>query len=418
MKLQFDLYAVGVLAPGIGSLADLLALRRGAVLPTSAPLELPSPSALPAAERRRASQVVRLTLACAEQVLRTSPFPTDALRMVFASDEGTGEVCQRMLEALATAQPVSALLFHNSVHNAPSGYLSISWRNRQSATSVSLGCESFASGLLCAATEACGSGQPVLFVAYDPAMTEPMRSLLPVAHATATAWVIASSGTLPANGEAALASFELSLVAAANESAAIAPAAIEPAAPAWLPAAWRANSSAQGLVALALLDATQPQSSCEFRLGAQRLRIERLPGNGPLLDRSQIERRIPHAGAMCLLDAVRRWDATTIACEAGAPTAAHPLARSGVVPAIAAVEYAAQAAAVHGALLDAADTPRSGRLAKLIEVELPVAALDAGALTVHAELLSRVEAGCMYRFEVCDQRGGVARGRLLVAFQT
>ncbi len=413
MALRFDLYAAGVLAPGIGSLAELLALRRGAVLPTSAPLELPSPQALPAAERRRASQVVRLTLACAEQVLRTSPFPADALRMVFASDEGTGEVCQRMLEALATAQPVSALLFHNSVHNAPSGYLSIGWQNRQSATSVSLGCESFASGLLCAATEACGSGQPVLFVAYDPAMTEPMRSLLPVAHATATAWVIAASGTLPANGEAALASFELSLLPTALE-----PAALEPAAPpAWLPAAWHANSSAQGLVALALLDATQPQSSCEFRLGAQRLRIERLPGNGPLLDRSQIERRIPHAGAMCLLDAVRRWDATTIACEAGAPTAAHPLARSGIVPAIAAVEDAAQAAAVHGALLDAADTPRAGRLAKLIEVELPVAALDAGALTVHAELLSRVEAGCMYRFEVSDRRGCVARGRLLVAFQ-
>ena len=412
MKLQFDLYAVGVLAPGIGSLADLLALRRGAVLPTSAPLELPSPSALPAAERRRASQVVRLTLACAEQVLRTSPFAADALRLVFASDEGTGEVCQGMLEALATAQPVSPLLFHNSVHNAPSGSLSIAWRNRQSATSVSLGCESFAAGLLCAVTEAATSGEPVLFVAYDPAMTEPMRSLLPVAHATATAWVIAA-GALPDNGQAALASFELSLAPAALEPAGLKPTP----SPAWLPAAWHANSSAQGLIALALLDATQAESGCAFRLGEQWLRIDRRPGNASVLNRSQIERRIPHAGAMCLLDTVLRWDATTIACEAGAPSAAHPLARAGSVPAIAAVEYAAQAAAVHGALLDATATPRSGRLAKLIEVELPVAALDAGALAVHAELLARGDAGCMYRFEVTDPSGCVARGRLLVAFQ-
>jgi predicted hotdog family 3-hydroxylacyl-ACP dehydratase len=141
-----------------------------------------------------------------------------------------------------------------------------------------------------------------------------------------------------------------------------------------------------------------------------------------MLTRSQIQSRIPHGGTMCLLDSVQRWDATTITCQAAATTAAHPLAHTAGtqgVPAVAAVEYAAQAAAVHGSLLDDTDSPRDGLLAKLSDVELCAAGLDeaGGPLTIRAELLSRVAAGCMYSFEVSDQRGCVARGRLLVAFQ-
>ena len=137
-----------------------------------------------------------------------------------------------------------------------------------------------------------------------------------------------------------------------------------------------------------------------------------------MLTRAQIQSRVPHAGAMCLLDSVQRWDATTIICQAAAPTPDHPLARAQRVSAVVAVEYAAQAAAVHGSLLDDTDSPRAGMLSKLTEVELSAAGLDAasGPLTIRAELLSRVAAGCMYTFEVSDPRACVARGRLLVAF--
>src|SRR5438105_1602640 len=184
--MRFQLFAAGALAPGIGSLPELLALRRAGGAGEPGAFALASPGVLPANERRRASQVVRLTLACSEQALQASPFPVDQLRLVFASDEGTGEVCQQMLASLATTREVSPLVFHNSVHNAPSGYLSIGYQNRQSAVSVSLGRESFASGLLCAVAEAQSSSQPVLFVAYDAPMSEPMRSLLGVEQPSAT----------------------------------------------------------------------------------------------------------------------------------------------------------------------------------------------------------------------------------------
>ncbi len=134
--------------------------------------------------------------------------------------------------------------------------------------------------------------------------------------------------------------------------------------------------------------------------------------------RAQIEHLVPHAGAMCLLDAVTAWDAAHIACTSAAPGPDHPLARSGRVPAIAACEYAAQAVAVHGALLDGVQEAGDGMLAKLSEVELGSAFFPAGTapVTVRAELLGRLAAGCLYAFDVASTGQAVASGRLIVAF--
>ncbi len=270
MRIDLQLHAAGVLAPGIASLADLLALSRTGVHNGAGDQPLASPAALPPNERRRASQVVRLTLACAEQALRGAAFAGSDVRTVFASDEGTGEVCQQMLEALATTRMLSPLLFHNSVHNAPSGYFSIAHRNRQSATSVSLGADSFAAGLLCAAAEARCSGQPVLFLSYDPAMTEPMRSLLPVAHATATAWTLSAPPT-PNGSPPALAALTLELQDGSAQVDAL---------PVWA-APWAVNSSARALHALAVVAGADPEpASVTLAVGGCRLRIARAPQGG------------------------------------------------------------------------------------------------------------------------------------------
>jgi predicted hotdog family 3-hydroxylacyl-ACP dehydratase len=134
--------------------------------------------------------------------------------------------------------------------------------------------------------------------------------------------------------------------------------------------------------------------------------------------RADIERLVPHAGAMCLLNAVTSWDEKYIVCSSAAPGTAHPLARGGSLPAIAACEYAAQATAVHGALLDGADRPRAGLLAKLTEVEFhrPRFPVGSGPLSVRAELLGRLAAGCLYAFDVASAQSPVASGRLIVAY--
>src|SRR4051812_47908344 len=212
---DFQLHAAGALAPGLASLEDLRAVARGSVPYAASAPALPPPAILPPQERRRSSQAVRLVLACVEQAMQASPFPAESLRSVFASDEGTGEVCQQMLEALATTRQVSPLVFSNSVLNAPSGYFSIAWRNRAPATVVSLGTESFASGLLCAVAEAVTCQAPVLLVSYDPAMAAPLDEVLTIADSMASAWIISAG----AQSAPALASFRLSMCSGDARSA-------------------------------------------------------------------------------------------------------------------------------------------------------------------------------------------------------
>ena len=72
------------------------------------------------------------------------------------------------------------------------------------------------------------------------------------------------------------------------------------------------------------------------------------------LDRSWIEQHIPHKGRMCLLDEVLNWDATQIRCRSATHrTTDNPLRAHGRLGAVCGIEYAAQAMAVHGALVGA-----------------------------------------------------------------
>lgn len=264
--LEFNLHAASVIAPGFATLDDLRSACRHDAAPTAQPTwKPPVATLLPANERRRVSTAVRFVLACIEQVLPHSPFPVDAMRSVFATDEGTGEVCVQMLDTLATTREISPLLFPNSVHNAPAGYFSMACRNRQPATVVSLGLESFASALLCAVSEALTMQTPVLLVSYDLALPAPMNELLPIHEASATAWVLSSGATHA--GVAALGRFSLRLEPKNSPAQAWI-------APSWLPSRWSAHSSARALAALGLLEAA-PGTPYVMTLGAQQLVLER-----------------------------------------------------------------------------------------------------------------------------------------------
>lgn len=126
---------------------------------------------------------------------------------------------------------------------------------------------------------------------------------------------------------------------------------------------------------------------------------------------------IPHAGTMCLLDAVQAWDANRIhAISAGHARADHPLRGTHGLHAVHLAEYGAQAMAVHGALLARARARgivavRPGRLVSLRDVQLFEEYVDQldGHLDVHAECLYADDGGAQYGFRVEH------RGRLLVS---
>ena len=137
-----------------------------------------------------------------------------------------------------------------------------------------------------------------------------------------------------------------------------------------------------------------------------------------MLDHAAIAARIPHQGDMCLLDAVVDWSETAISCRAISHLdPANPLRAAGRLGAANGIEYAAQAMAMHGALLaQANDPPRQGYLTSVRSVQLHVARLDnlPGALSVEAERLSGDSNHILYQFSLSHAGRCLLEGRAAV----
>ncbi|WP_266158471.1 phosphotransferase [Dyella silvatica] len=136
-----------------------------------------------------------------------------------------------------------------------------------------------------------------------------------------------------------------------------------------------------------------------------------------MLVRADWAHLIPHAGAMCLLDAVVTWDATTIhAISTHHTHADHPLRGERGLHAVHLAEYGAQAMAVHGALLarsQGIETVRHGQLVSLRDVVLAEEYIDSlhGHLDVHTECLYSDDSGSQYAFRVEHDGRLLAHGR-------
>lgn len=137
-----------------------------------------------------------------------------------------------------------------------------------------------------------------------------------------------------------------------------------------------------------------------------------------MLDPRWIAAHIPHQGDMCLLDAVLEWSDSVIVCRATSHIdPVNPLRAEGRLGAAAGIEYAAQAMAVHGALIAGDDAPpRQGYLTSVRSVSLHVARLDdlAGALAVRAERLSGDGNHILYQFSLAHAGGCLLEGRAAV----
>lgn len=141
------------------------------------------------------------------------------------------------------------------------------------------------------------------------------------------------------------------------------------------------------------------------------------------LVQAQIAELIPHSGTMCLLQALDAWDKQHIACRADNHRDPHnPLrTRSGLL-APNAIEYAAQAMALHGALIGLEDgvpaTP--GYLASTRGVQLHRLRLDdlPGELHITATRQAGDARQILYAFTVSHAGEPVAEGRAAVVLNT
>jgi predicted hotdog family 3-hydroxylacyl-ACP dehydratase len=138
----------------------------------------------------------------------------------------------------------------------------------------------------------------------------------------------------------------------------------------------------------------------------------------PALDHAWIAERIPHSGAMCLLDHVETWSDEGIRCVATSHVDPdNPLRSNGRLASVCGIEYAAQAMAVHGAALATqTQRPRAGFLASLRNVEAHVERLDTldGPLIVEAERIGGDANNVLYSFTLRCGAQVVMTGRAAV----
>ena len=134
-----------------------------------------------------------------------------------------------------------------------------------------------------------------------------------------------------------------------------------------------------------------------------------------MLDRAMIEALVPHGGAMCLIDEVQSHDDLRIVCASMRHLSPdNPLRRNGRLSSVHAIEFAAQAAALHMALRGAEHAQRSGMLVSVHGCRLHADALSgiAQPLRIEAHRTAIVGSLASYRFLVETSAGPVAEGRL------
>jgi predicted hotdog family 3-hydroxylacyl-ACP dehydratase len=138
----------------------------------------------------------------------------------------------------------------------------------------------------------------------------------------------------------------------------------------------------------------------------------------------KISSLIPHQGAMCLLDEIVSWDETHIRCS----TATHrdpgnPLRGHAGLLSVCGIEYAAQAVAVHGGLLqrksDGFQAPASGYLANAKDVSWTVDRLDdiVSDLLVEAEQMISEGGRSIYAFKLTSDGRLLMQGRVAVVLE-
>jgi predicted hotdog family 3-hydroxylacyl-ACP dehydratase len=137
-----------------------------------------------------------------------------------------------------------------------------------------------------------------------------------------------------------------------------------------------------------------------------------------LLNAAEIAARVPHSGTMCLLQALHESSDSHVLCSTHSHRAAdNPLRSASGLLSCNAIEYAAQAMALHGAMSAQDKPPRGGRLASVRVVKLHVPRLDSieGPLFVHAERLAGDDGQAIYEFTLRnEQQQALVQGRATV----
>jgi hypothetical protein len=213
---------IGVRGPGFSNWFEAQKILTGTAPLEPGPVDLPAIEQLPTAERRRTGAAVRLAVAVGLEALAHAERDAHAMATVFTSSGSDGQTIHAILETLATEQrEISPTRFHNSVHNAPSGYWALACAAKAPSTSLCGYDGSFAIGLLDAAAQAHADGIAVTLIAYDLPYPEPLRTARDIATSFATALVLTPQRTARSIAECRIVLDQIAANATAMRNAAL-----------------------------------------------------------------------------------------------------------------------------------------------------------------------------------------------------
>ena len=190
--IRCSVLGIGVFGPGVSDWNSARELFCGATRYEHIDSAAPSSNLLPAAERRRATPATRIALAVAQQALTHANVSATAVPAVFGSSSGNPDIIHDICAMLAAGDyQISPTKFHNSVHNAASGYYSIAVQSHCAVTSLCAFDDTAVAALIESAVQAVTESSPVLMVSYDLPYPFPLSEARPMVDAWAASLVLA-----------------------------------------------------------------------------------------------------------------------------------------------------------------------------------------------------------------------------------
>jgi hypothetical protein len=212
---EVDLAGVGIWSDSFANWDDFCAVVNGDSVATGTALV---PELIPPRERRRAPQSVKLAVEVMQQACNQAAIPAGDVATVFASGMGDMQLTDYMCRTLhEMPRAVSPTKFHNSVHNAATGYWSIATGSHAPANAISAYSGSVAIALLEGAIQAVEEQLPVVVASEETAApvaftsiyesTVPFGSALLLTaknatpHPLATLRIVLGEGPAPAGAQ-------------------------------------------------------------------------------------------------------------------------------------------------------------------------------------------------------------------------
>lgn len=187
---------IGVLGPGLSNWETTAAVLAKQTPYVAARTVLPAPAALPPAERRRTGGPIKLALATGFEAVANAGIDTTTLPIVYGTSDGDGHNCHAICEALASSdRAISPIRFHNSVHNAPTGYWSIAAQAMAASITISAYDATFSACLLEALVQLNAGIAHVGLIVCDTDYPDPLRATRPIPDAFGVALILTANKT-------------------------------------------------------------------------------------------------------------------------------------------------------------------------------------------------------------------------------